>query len=364
MPEFIPGLELCQFFFEDIVRPLLRKHFPRVIYSATRLDRGSDVLGFDTALSVDHDWGPKLQIFLTDEDYSQYKSKIKTKLAEELPLTIRGYPTNFEKSTEDNSLVLKRVNSGSINHGVSLTTVGRFFAHYIGHDLYHPMKELDWLIIPQQRLRTIYSGQVYYDGLKSLDKIRQKLSWYPHDVWLFLMANQWRRLDQEEPFMGRCGDAGDELGSRLIATQIVEELMKLCFLMEKQYQPYSKWFGTAFNQLKCAKSLIPIFHDILNALNWKDREKHLLKAYIYLIKKHNTLQITPPIDPKVSPFFNRPYLVPRSERMVNALHKEIKSEFLSNITSNIGSIDQFIDSVDVLDNIDKCQVLRIIYDET
>jgi hypothetical protein len=52
--------------------------------------------------------------------------------------------------------------------------------------------------------------------------------------------------------MARCGDVGDELGSRLVAARLIEELMRLCFLMEKQYWPYAKWFGTAFSKLACA----------------------------------------------------------------------------------------------------------------
>jgi hypothetical protein len=46
--------------------------------------------------------------------------------------------------------------------------------------------------------------------------------------------------------MARCGDVGDELGSRLVAARLIEELM------QKQYWPYAKWFGTAFSKLACA----------------------------------------------------------------------------------------------------------------
>ena len=35
--------------------------------------------------------------------------------------------------------------------------------------------------------------------------ILEKLSYYPNDVWLYLLSTQWQRIAQEEPFMGRCG---------------------------------------------------------------------------------------------------------------------------------------------------------------
>ena len=45
--------------------------------------------------------------------------------------------------------------------------------------------------------------------------------------------------------------------------------MNLCFLMEKEYIPYSKRFGTAFTKLKSAKTFLPIFEKIFQAKKWK-----------------------------------------------------------------------------------------------
>jgi len=66
-------------------------------------------------------------------------------------------------------------------------------------------------------------------------------------------------VSQEEAFMARCGDVGDELGSRLVAARMIVELMRLCFLMARHYWPYAKWFGTAFSRLDGADELQPVF---------------------------------------------------------------------------------------------------------
>ena len=58
--------------------------------------------------------------------------------------------------------------------------------------------------------------------------------------------------------MSRAGQAGDELGSSLIGARLVHNIMNLCFLQEKQYAPYPKWFGTAFGRLACAPELLPL----------------------------------------------------------------------------------------------------------
>src|SRR5204863_4867462 len=138
---------------------------------------------------------------------------------------------------------------------------------------------------------------------------RERFAYYPRDVWLYLLAAQWKRISQEEAFMGRCGDVGDELGSRIVAARLVRDLIRLCFLMERQYAPYSKWFGTAFSRLRCAAELNPIFQEVLLSKNWKEREAQLSSAYQIVARMHNALGITRPLDTGVSYYYNRPYLV-------------------------------------------------------
>jgi hypothetical protein len=52
----LPGGELAREFHADLVGPLLARAMPGLRYAAGRLGSGSDVLGFDDAMSRDHDW--------------------------------------------------------------------------------------------------------------------------------------------------------------------------------------------------------------------------------------------------------------------------------------------------------------------
>jgi hypothetical protein len=113
----------------------------------------------------------------------------------------------------------------------------------------------EWLMIPTQLLRELTGGAVFHDGLDLLKSYRSTLTWYPDDVWRYALAYQWMRLSQEEPFVGRCGEAGDDLGSAVVAARQVRDLMKLCLLMRRVYPPYSKWLCTAFTTLLCAPTL-------------------------------------------------------------------------------------------------------------
>jgi hypothetical protein len=357
---FIPGLKLCEYFYFEAVRPILDRHFSSVPHSAARIDYGSDVLGFDTSLSRDHGWGPKVMLFLSHDDYEYYKDPVSEVMANELPTEIRGYPINFDVPFSGEGS-MQAVERGPVKHWVSVLTIPSFFNQYIGVDPTVSIREVDWLIMPQQHLRTIASGAIFFDGLEQLEQTCERLRWYPPDIWYYILANQWRRIDQEEPFMARCGDVGDDLGSQIVATRQIVEIMHLCFLMEKQYVPYYKWFGTAFSRLYCAPVLIPIFHRIFASRDWKEREQHFTEAYLFLMEMHNKLVVTPNIEPMVSSFYNRPYQVPHSDRFVDALHGAIQSELVRGFPRNIGSVGQFIDSTDILSNPGWNKVFELFY---
>lgn len=271
LPPFVPGLDLCESFFRSAVQPIMTTHFPSLSYAAGHLGRGSDVLGFDTPQSRDHDWGCKTTVFVSETDYTTHRDRILGTMAAELPTQIDGYATQFDAPNVDGG-TLAATPTVPIHHGVTVTTIKRFSRSYLGVDATGALHDPEWLRIPSQRLRTIRAGRVFTDRPGELGAFRDGLQWYPHQVWLYRMAGAWRRLDQEEPFMARCGDVGDELGSRLVAARQIIELIRLAFLVEREYVPYMKWFGTAFDQLHIATVLKPIFHGVLTAADWRSRE--------------------------------------------------------------------------------------------
>ncbi len=357
---FIKGLELSELFYQKAVRPILKTHWPTLAYSAARLGYGSDVLGFDTPQSRDHEWGPRLTLFLNERDHKSYQDEIIQLLGRELPHEVHGYPSNYG-STEDGMLVMQAKEDGPVNHYVRLDTVRGFFALYLNYDPESELSVLDWLTFPEQRLRTIASGRIFHDGLGQLRTIQERLRTYPRDVWLYMLAVQWRRIAQEEAFVGRCGDVGDELGSRLIAARLVGELIKLCFLMERQYAPYSKWFGSAFAQLKCASQLEPILKQVLDAPSWQEREEALSLAYESLARMHNALEITDPLPTQVSLFHGRPYKVIHADGFTAAIRNVIISQQVKSLPAHLGAIDQFIDSTDVLESSERIDKLKAMY---
>ena len=362
MPEFMPGLQLSEIFYQETIKPLLAANYPGLTYSAARLGWGSDVMGFDTPMSMDHGWGPKVTLFLAEDDYTDLHCQLEDFFSHHLPFEIQGFPTNFGEPYEDGGIMEVKLNY-PLHHMITITTPERFFKDYLGLDIHENITTATWLTLPQQLLRTVRSGRIYFDGLGVLSDLQRTLHWYPHDLWLFLMANQWRRVDQEEPFIGRTGSVGDELGSSLIAARLVHEIMCLMFLMEKQYAPYSKWFGTAFQLLSPASKFTPIFQQILKSKDWKEREANLSQAYLALVDAHNQLNVTPIVKPDISSFHGRPFLVPHSSRFVDALLEQITDPGVIALAPHMGSIDQIVNSIDVLTDIPLLPRFRALYQQ-
>ena len=167
--------------------------------------------------------------------------------------------------------------------------------------------------------------------------------------------------------MGRAGEVGDELGSRVVAARLVREVMQLCFLMERQYAPYSKWFGSAFARLTIAPQLMPHLHGALTGETWKVRDHAFATIYRLVLEQHNALRVTAPLDPTPVLFHTRPFTVLPPDRLWRLLCDAITDPRVRRLTRNqhqvIGAISQWADSTDVLDSPPWWERLRRAYQD-
>jgi hypothetical protein len=324
---FVPGVALARSFYADAIAPLLRG----VRHSAALLGSGSDALGFDTERSTDHGWGPRLQVFVEAPRVAGVRQEIE----DGLPAEFGGWPTRFGWDDVP------------VSHHVEVAPLGDWLHGQLAFDPRNGVSVRDWLATPQQRLLELTSGAVFHDDDGELTAARALLAWYPDDVWLWLLACQWRRLDQEEPFVGRTAEVGDELGSRVVAARLVRDLMRLAFLFERRYAPYSKWLGSGFAQLDAAKALGPALLDVLAAQDYATRERALVVVVEELAARHNALGLTDRVEGSVRLFHTRPFRVLGSFRFVDACLERVDDPRLRSLPL-VGAIDQFVDSTDVL----------------
>jgi hypothetical protein len=344
-PDFIPGLELNEGFFHDVVAPLMEKHFPELRYSAGLVGHGSDVLGFDSPTSIDHNWGPHVTFFFSPLDLVAYREKVDKMLKRHLPYEYKGFSTNFEEGDHYNKDKPVLKSRGQVRHICRFHTVQDFFKHYLGYDLgAKPQPSYqDWLLFPQQALIEATSGKLFRDDL-GVQKVRDQFAYYPDTIWKYLMRVQWGRILDELQTQARTGEANDELGSRIAAARMVRHIMYLCFMIEKRYIPYSKWLGTAFERwLSCGPRLKPLLLAVIREPAWERRQLLLARAYQGLGKMHNQLKITKRVSTRIIDFFGRGYPIIDAWQYVNALEKVIDNAALRNMEYPLGAVDQFID---------------------
>ena len=361
---FVPGLELSRRFYWEAVRPALDRSFPGLPHAAALLGPGSETLGFDDEMSTDHSWGPRLQLFLRRQDRETLAGKTDEMLRRVLPHRFLGYPTNFtEPDPADNGTqLMQATESGPVNHLVETLTIKGFFRSYLNFDINGTIGLADWLTFPQQKLRSIVAGAIFHDDI-GLDGVRARFAWYPPDLWRYLLAAGWARIGQEEHLMGRAGLVGDELGSTLIAARLVRDLMRLCFLMGRQYAPYAKWLGTAFFQLDSAAHLTDTLLAVQRAHTWQERDRWLSEAYHVAAVHHNRLALTEAMPERTRGFFGRPFGVMALHGFADALLRSIRDPEVAQLAQRrpIGSIDQFSDSTDLLEAAELRPALRALY---
>jgi hypothetical protein len=362
MQKFIKGLELNRSFYKEIVAPLLKEHFPDLKYSASLIGYGSDVLGYDTERSMDHNWGPRMQIFLSEADFKEMKGPVDSCLKWNLPFTFKGFPVNFTKPSESDGVQHMNLKEEyPINHLIEIDTVSGYLDKYLGVGTLENLQLKGWLVFTEQNLLELVAGEVFHDGLDELNTMREKLQYLPKDILLFKMAAQWMKISSQQAFIGRCNSIEDFAGMKIVTTQLIKNIMKLCFMMEQKYIPYDKWLGTAFRELEIGKKLQNNIDSVLSENEYCKIERILSEIYLTIADKHNSLKMTPFIKPEVTDFYNRPYKVLFAGKYAEALLGVISSDEIRKLRVEVGGIDQLSEMSDAIEDPGFNKVFESIY---
>lgn len=348
MAEYIKGLELCERFFKECAKPILDKYFPDLQYSAGLIGYGSDVLGYDDEISRDHMWGPRFYMFLRKNDINK-KDEIFNEFAENLPYTFMGYSVNFTAPDPNDCGVQhpQFVDSGKVNPLIFIQTFDEFLVDEIGTADLDYVQPMDWLAFSEHRLLSLVSGKFFADKLNLREQI-DKIKFYPDAVKLYLIASQWEIIASEQAFVKRCGEVGDEIGSQIICARIAERLMRLCFLYQNTYAPYSKWFGTAFNKLDVDNNIQFQINSALKATDLTERENSLVAAQALVADLHNASGLTDRVDYRIEPYFGRDIKVIFADKFADAVAEKLKDTVFENLPrigtlSQLGGLSDFAD---------------------
>jgi hypothetical protein len=131
----VSGRDLSRRFYEQAVRPLVSG----VSHAAALLGDGSEVLGFDDEVSTDHDFGPRVQLFVPPG----FDTTSIDVALQNLPVRFDGFPVVYpDRDRHD----------GRPHHQLEVTGAETFFVERLGVDPAGGMDLADWLLAPTQIL--------------------------------------------------------------------------------------------------------------------------------------------------------------------------------------------------------------------
>lgn len=336
-----PGLQLSQEFFEDVVRERADKVLGADHYAAALVGPGSEVLSLDDEVSTDHDWGPRVVLVVAAADLERAAS-----IRAGLPATYGGRSLAFGSSVEGKPYA----------QPIYVVTLDELFMTWVGFNPLRGVSLTDWLSAPSNALLMLTAGGVFHDGPGELTTARQVLRWYPENVWIWLMGCQWKRISQEHAFVGRAAAVGDEVGARVLAARLARDAIRLAFLIERRYAPYSKWLGKALGGLTCGDKLSRELITALSTADTNSRQEALAGAYRVLGEATNALWPDLAIDCAPREYFTRGSTIGPAGEFTSHLLSRISDPELLRLPY-VGAIDQVLDSTDA-----GWQVARPFYD--
>lgn len=222
------GLELARRYYQECAAPLIEARFgSRAKRIAVGLvGPGSECLGFDDMLSVDHDFGPGFCLWLTDDDDAAFGAQLR-ELYRALPQEFAGYRRNTTPEGADR---------------VGVMRIRQFYTAYTGGgDV--PADEPAWLRIPEHFLATATSGAVFRDDLGEFSRIRAGLlPCYPEDVRMKKLAARLFTMAQAGQYnYPRMEKRGDLAACCLALGEFLNAALSALHLLNSRYTPYYKW---------------------------------------------------------------------------------------------------------------------------
>ena len=231
------GLELAEKYYEAYGRPMLETKFSDIMDQAAvgLVGQGSECLGFDDAISMDHDYGPSFCIWLPRDIYVQYGAAMQAEY-DALPQEFMGFSGRV---------------AGEQGQGrVGVLCIEDFYAGILGRDTVL-LTNQDWLTLSEADLATATNGKVFEDRLGKFSEIRDGLlQYYPREVWIRRLVQSMAKAAQSGQYnYARAMKRGERVTAELSLTEFIRESMKIVYLLNRKFAPYDKWMRRGMKEL-------------------------------------------------------------------------------------------------------------------
>lgn len=231
------GLELSRRYYEDICRPAVEQYLPAHIEKMAfgLVGDGSECYGFDDEISRDHDFGPRIMIWITSRDYTDFGIKLQ-EIIKNLPKKFLGFDG------------LNTSQYGKGREGVF--RINEFYKKFTG--LEHPPSTIhDWRLIPESNLSLATNGEVFSDPSGEFTGYRNVLlAGYPEDLRLKMMAARCMKIAQSGQYnYERSIKRREYVAAQMALAEFTDSAASMIYLMNKRYKPFYKWLHRGLRDL-------------------------------------------------------------------------------------------------------------------
>ena len=231
------GLELSRKYYEAFGRQMILEQFPDIVdqTAAGLVGYGSECLGFDDAVSTDHDYGPSFCVWLPRDLYAKYGSRMQAAY-DALPKEFMGCAARVEEEQGKGR--------------VGVLCLEDLYLEILGRGSV-PETAAEWFAIPEAALATATNGAVFEDPCGKFTEMREGLlAYYPREVWLKKLAESIARAAQAGQYnYARAMKRGERVAAELALTEFVREAMQIVYLLNKKYAPFYKWMHRGMKEL-------------------------------------------------------------------------------------------------------------------
>ena len=233
------GLELAEKLYQDTVRWAIAAEFPEqeARIAVGLAGPGSECFGYDDAISRDHDFAPRLCLWLTEADEKEIGARLQERY--------QAWTAEFDPVT-----AMAADRSGVIS-------IPEYYRRFTGGPGVPP-DALAWLRIPEHLLAAATNGKVFRDDLGAFTRVREALlAGYPPDVRRKRLAARLFTMGQAGQYnLPRCLKRGDAVAARFAETEFMTAALQAVCLLNGRYAPYYKWLYRAASELPlCAAAV-------------------------------------------------------------------------------------------------------------
>jgi hypothetical protein len=258
-------IDISHSFFEDIVKPILQKHFPAETAQTAFgvFGYGSEALRLDDEYSRDHHWGLRIDAMMPEIIFEIRRQTIMDTLKANLPESYRGH------SLREAHLA---------GAGLAPDNLTAFLQRTIG--LTHaPTTYAEWLSLPEEDIIHIINGEVWYDPPGEFTTIRATLNgYYPEPVRLRRIAHWCRFFSGMGAYaLKRAILRDNDFYATTRFSNAIRLGIQLAFLLDRRYFPYDKWLMTYLERLpRLGEPLLPLVNEAVKLSTPWERKLDLL----------------------------------------------------------------------------------------